>query len=238
VRYWRKRWATEGFRLADKAGRGRKPAFPPQAVALVKALACELPARRDEPLSRYSTAELARLVGAHPDAPATSPSTNWRILARDALQPWRHRSWITARDPCFAEKAGRVLDLYAGTWEGRPLAPADCVVSADEKTSIQARVRCAPTTPPLAGQAARVEHEYARGGALAYLAAWDVRRGGAIGRCDATTGIGPFGQLVDLVKGKGSAPARLWARYVSPASACLKGGRRTAGYDRSLWHDD
>jgi hypothetical protein len=29
VRYWRKRWATEGFRLADKAGRGRKPAFPP-----------------------------------------------------------------------------------------------------------------------------------------------------------------------------------------------------------------
>src|SRR5688500_1236537 len=29
VRYWRKRWATEGFRLADRGGQGRKPAFPP-----------------------------------------------------------------------------------------------------------------------------------------------------------------------------------------------------------------
>ena len=29
VRYWRKRWATGGFRLADQGGRGRKPAFPP-----------------------------------------------------------------------------------------------------------------------------------------------------------------------------------------------------------------
>src|SRR6266540_3019909 len=29
VRYWRRSWATEGFRLTDKAGRGRKPAFSP-----------------------------------------------------------------------------------------------------------------------------------------------------------------------------------------------------------------
>src|SRR5213075_921017 len=45
----------------------------------------------------------------------------------------------------------------------------------------------------------RVEHEYERGGALAYPAAWDVRRGGALGRCDTTTGSAPFGQLVDQV---------------------------------------
>jgi len=29
VRYWRHLWATQGFRLADKPGRGRTPAFPP-----------------------------------------------------------------------------------------------------------------------------------------------------------------------------------------------------------------
>ena len=29
VRGWRRTWATEGFRLTDKPGRGRKPAFPP-----------------------------------------------------------------------------------------------------------------------------------------------------------------------------------------------------------------
>lgn len=182
-------------------------------MATVKALACELPARRDQPLARYSTADLARLIAAHPDAPAMSRSTIWRILDGDALQPWRHRSWLFPRDPRFAAKAGRVLDLYAGWWEGRPLAPDDCVIGADEKTSIQARARCHATTPPRPGQAARVEHEYARGGALAYLAAWDVRRGGVIGRCEATTGIAPFGRLVAQVMAREpyrSAPRVFW----------------------------
>jgi hypothetical protein len=182
-----------------RRGAAASPRFPPLQVATVTALACEVPAQGDEPLSRFSTADLARRVSAHPAAPAMSRSTIWRILDRDALKPWRHRSWIFARDPCFAEKAGPVLDLYAGVWEGVPLGPDDHVLSADEKTSIQARQRCHPTTPPRPGQLARVEHEYKRGGALAYLAAWDVRRGGVIGRCEATTGIVPFGRLVDQV---------------------------------------
>ena len=192
---------------------GRSPRFPPLALATVKALACELPARREQPLSRYSTADLTRLIAAHPDAPPMSASTIWRILASDALKPWQHQHWLYPRDPRFAEKAGRVLDLYAGWWEGQPLSPDDCLISADEKTSIQARVRCHATTPARPGQAMRVEHEYARGGALAYLAAWDVRRGGVIGRCDATTGIVAFGQLVDLVMQREpyrSAPRVFW----------------------------
>jgi hypothetical protein len=174
-------------------------------VATVKALACELPAQRGEPLSRYSTAEIARLIREHPDAPAMSHSTIWRILAHDALKPWRFRSWLFPRDPPFAEKAGRVLDLYAGWWEGRPVHPDDCILSADEKTSIQARIRCHPSRPPAPrrgttpGQPIQVEHEYKRGGALAYLAAWDVRRGYIRGRCEATTGKAPFGRLVDQI---------------------------------------
>jgi len=106
-----------------------------------------------------------------------------------------------------------VLDLYAGTWEGQPLAPDDCLLSADEKTSIQARVRCHPATPPRPGQAMRVEHEYARGGALAYLAAWDVRHGRVVGRCEATTGIASFGRLVAQVMAQEpyrSAPRVFW----------------------------
>jgi hypothetical protein len=93
------------------------------------------------------------------------------------------------------------------------LSPDDCILSADEKTSIQARARCHATTPPRPGQAMRVEHGYARGGALAYLAAWDVRRGGVIGRCEAATGIAPFGRLVDQVMGQEpyrSAPHVFW----------------------------
>jgi hypothetical protein len=142
-----------------------------------------------------------------------SASTIWRILDHDALKPWQHHSWLYPRDPQFAAKAGRVLDLYAGLWAGQPLVPTDCILSADEKTSIQARVRCHATTPPLPGQPMRVEHEYQRGGALAYLAAWDVRRGGVIGRCDRTTGIAPFGALVAQVMAQEpyrSAPRVFW----------------------------
>jgi transposase len=45
----------------------------------------------------------------------------------------------------------------------------------------------------------RVEHEYDRGGALAYLAAWDVHQATLFGRCEQTTGIAPFGRLVAQV---------------------------------------
>ncbi len=77
-----------------------------------------------------------------------SASTVRRWLTDDALKPWQHRSWISIRDPDFAVKAARVLDLYAGIWDGQPLGPNDFVICADEKTSIQARCRCHPTLPP------------------------------------------------------------------------------------------
>lgn len=50
-----------------------------------------------------------------------SASTVRRWLAADALKPWQHRSWIFITDPDFCAKAARVLDLYARTWQGRPL---------------------------------------------------------------------------------------------------------------------
>jgi hypothetical protein len=52
-----------------------------------------------------------------------SDVTPWRWLGADALQPWRHRRWIFPRDAQFAEKAGRLLDLYARTWDGAALGP-------------------------------------------------------------------------------------------------------------------
>jgi DDE superfamily endonuclease len=45
----------------------------------------------------------------------------------------------------------------------------------------------------------RVEHEYERGGALAYLAAWDVHQARLFGHCEPSTGIQPFGRLVEQV---------------------------------------
>jgi hypothetical protein len=134
--------------------------------------------------------------------PALSNSTVSRWLSEDALRPWLHRSWIFPRDPDFEIKTARVLDLYQGFWDGRPLRPDEYVISADEKTSLQARIRLHPTQPPAPGQVMRVEHEYQRGGALAYLAAWDVRLAKLFGRCEPTTGIEPFGRLVEQVMGQ------------------------------------
>lgn len=162
----------------------------------IKALACELPARRGLPLARWSLNDLRREVLDQGLVAQISGTTLWRWLSQDALRPWRHRCWIFPRDPAFALKAGRVLDLYQRRWCGAALGPRDYVLCADEKTSIQARRRKHPSTPPQPGRPIRVEHEYARAGALAYIAAWDVHRAKLFGRCEPTTGIAPFERLV------------------------------------------
>jgi hypothetical protein len=179
-------------------GEGVTPFFPPLDHAVVKALACELVSQTHQPLSRQSLADLTGRAHQALGKPI-SRSTVGRILAADALKPWQYKYWIFPRDPLFADKAGRVLDLYAGVWEGQPLGPQDHMISADEKTSIQARIRCHPSLPPAPGRASYIEFAYERGGALQYLAGWDVRRGYVMGRCEAHTGIEPFGRLVDQV---------------------------------------
>ena len=67
--------------------------------------------------------------------------------------------------------AGRILDLYDRVWQGRALSAREFVISADEKSSIQARRRKQPTLAPASGRSTRVEHEYSREGAWTYLAA-------------------------------------------------------------------
>jgi DDE superfamily endonuclease len=173
--------------------------FPPEVVVAIKAMACELPGRLGVPLSRLHVPDIASEVISRGIVAEISGTTIWRWLCEDAIRPWKSRSWIFPRDPHFEEKAARVLDLYARVWEGKPLGKRDFVISADEKTSIQARRRRHPTVPAGPGRAARVEFEYKRGGALQYLAAWDVHRAKIFGRCEATTGIVPFCRLADQV---------------------------------------
>ena len=165
----------------------------------VKALACELPAESGLPLSRFSRQDLVREATRRGLVASISGSTLWRWLDADAIRPWQHRSWIFPRDPQFRAKAVRVLDLYQGGWQGQPLREDEFVISADEKTSIQARRRLHRTQPAQPGQPMRVEFEYERGGALQYLAGWDVRRAKIFGCCQSSTGIEPFGRLVHQI---------------------------------------
>ena len=157
---------TSALEAADRRS------FPPEVIVAVKALACELPSRLGVPLSRLHVPDIAAEVTERGIVAEVSGTTIWRWLSEDAIRPWKQRSWIFPRDPDFEAKAGRVLDLYARTWDAKPLGKRDFVISADEKTSIQARVRCHETLAPGSRRVARVEHQYDRGGALAYLAAW------------------------------------------------------------------
>jgi hypothetical protein len=118
---------------------GVRQHFPPEIVVQIKALACELPAKLDLPLSRLSINEVAREAVKQGLVAQISGTTVWRWLSADAIRPWRHRCWIFPRDPQFAEKACVVLDLYQRVWQGKQLKDDEYVLSTDEKTSIQAR---------------------------------------------------------------------------------------------------
>ena len=200
VSRWRKRFCEKGIDgLADRKRSGRPRVFAAEVVAEVKAMACAPPSEREVPLSRWSSAELAAQARAEGLVASVSASTVRRWLAADAIKPWQFRSWIFPRDPDFAAKAGRVLDLYERVWDGEDLGENEYVISADEKSQLQALSRCHPELAAAPGRARRVEFEYERHGTLAYLGAYDVHRAQLMGRIAPSTGIVPFTALVAQV---------------------------------------
>jgi len=188
--------STAWKNVLDRAALGL---FPPELVVQIKAIACELPAKYSIPLSRWSTEDIANFARQSGLVATLSGSTVWRWLHEDVIKPWQHRCWIFPRDPNFAAKAGRILDLYHKSWNGRRLKEDEFVLSADEKTSIQARARRHPTYPAQPDSPMKVEHEYKRCGAWAYIAALDVHRAKLFGLCNHSGGILPFDRLMNEV---------------------------------------
>jgi hypothetical protein len=168
-------------------------------VAGIKALACQPPEDRGVPLSRWSSLELAAQAVTERLVETISSSTVRRWLHGDAIKPWRYRSWIFPRDPQFAAKAARVLDLYGRVFDGVALGGDDYVISADEKSQLQALRPCHQGRPAGPGHLSQVEFEYERGGTLAYMGAYDVHRARLVGSVAEKTGIVPFMALVERV---------------------------------------
>src|SRR5271167_3146458 len=194
---WRKRFCEEGLAgLRDRPRTGRPRTFGAAVVAGIKALACEPPERRDVPLSRWSSLELAAQARSEGLVESISSSTVRRWLHSAAIKPWRYRSWIFPRDPDFATKATRVLERVV---DGVALGPYDYVISADEKSQLQALARCHPGLAADPGRLRRVEFEYERGGTLAYMGAYDVHRARLMGTVAEKTGIVPFMELAERV---------------------------------------
>jgi len=200
VRKWRGRFAVRGLDgLADLPRCGRPRRISELTRAAVVALACQLPAATGVPLSRWTGPELLAEITQAGLASQISASSVLRILAEHPVKPWQYRSWISPRDPDFAAKAAVILDLYQGYYHGTRLQPGDRILSVDAKPSIQARGRCCPTIAAARSRPVRVEHEYVRHGALALLAALDVRTGTVFAATPAATGITPFMDLIGQV---------------------------------------
>jgi len=87
----------------------------------------------------------------------------------------------------------------------------------------------------------RVSHDYDRGGALAYLAAYDVHQAQVFGRCEATTGIEPFTAVVEQVMTQepyASADRVIWGLLLhNPAKSALSQRLHRPRHDRAtpLW---
>jgi transposase len=125
VRKWPGRYARDRLAgLADAHRPGRPRRFSAVQRAQLTAIACELPATRGMPLSRWSSFELACEAIEAGIVVDISASTVRRWLAADAIKPWQYRSWIAPCAPDFAAKATVVLDLYARVFDGQPLGPA------------------------------------------------------------------------------------------------------------------
>lgn len=154
--------------------------FPPQVAMHLVKLACELPDIQGRSLSLWTCAELARALREAKVVDTISPQTVQRILESQKLKPWRVHYWLspkTPRDEAFRAQVLEICDLYT-----RPLQPCEQVLCLDEKTSLQPRTRTSATRPPQPGLVpARLEHEYARKGALNLIAAFNTRDGKVTG---------------------------------------------------------
>ena len=182
--------------LIDKPRSGRPVTYGVKERVQVIAIVCETLHEHDMPFSRFSNADLHRIVIKEAALSNISQASLARILDQNALKPWRYRYWLFPRDPDFVNKACVILDLYAGFWEGQRLGLDEYVLSVDEK-SIQALRRCHSSLPTIPGYEQRVEFEYQRLGTIAYHAAWDVFRGRIFGRVAPNTCIATFNQLVN-----------------------------------------
>lgn len=154
--------------------------FPPEVGMHLVKMACELPEEQGRSLSLWTCAELARSLGEVGVVESISPQSVQRILASHKLKPWRVHYWLSPkapRDEAFRAQVLEICDLYS-----RLLGEHERVLCLDEKTSLQPRTRSSETRPPQPALVPdRLEHEYARKGALNLFAAFDTRTGEVMG---------------------------------------------------------
>jgi transposase len=166
---WRRRFAELGLAgIARDRPRGGRPRARREAVEteILRKTTQETPANA----THWSTRTLARALG-------VSPSMVHRVWKANGLQPHRVRSFKVSQDPHFEEKLIDVVGLYLHPPE-RAL-----VLSADEKTQVQALDRTQPGLPMVPGRCGTLTHDYQRHGTTTLFAAIEMAQGHVIASC-------------------------------------------------------
>ena len=169
VARWRSRFAD--CRLAgiekDAPRSGRKPTRRDRvAAAIVQRTTQSRPANA----THWSVRTLA-------DELNVSPSMVHRVWVANGLRPHLMRTFKLSNDPQFVEKLVDIVGLYLNPPEHA------LVLSADEKSQIQALDRTQPGLPIKKGRCGTMTHDYKRNGTTTLFAALELAEGKVIGTC-------------------------------------------------------
>ena len=166
---WRSRFAKGGLAAIEKdlprGGRHATARAKHEAVIIKK-----VQEEKPENATHWSTRELAEAVG-------TSQNLVFRVLRANGLKPHLVRTFKISNDPRFEEKLRDVVGLYLNPPEHA------LVISADEKTSIQALDRTQPELPIKKGRCGTITHDYKRNGTTTLFAAIEMAAGRVISTC-------------------------------------------------------
>lgn len=169
VALWRGRFVKlgPGGLLKDAARRGRKPSIPAAVVAkVIEKTTQSRPANG----THWSRSTMAREAG-------VSDSTVGRIWKAHGLKPHRIDSFKISNDPEFASKLEAIVGLYLNPREHA------LVLSADEKSQIQALDRTQPGLPMKKGGGQTMTRDYKRNGTTTLFAALNTATGEVFGLC-------------------------------------------------------
>jgi len=166
---WRSRFAASGLAGIEKdaPGRGRKPVLRDR---LVRKILDTTTQQKPANATHWSTRTLAEALG-------TSPSMVQRVWKANNLKPHLVRTFKLSNDPHFVEKVIDVVGLYLNPPEHA------LVLSADEKSQIQALDRTQPGLPIKKGRCGTMTHDSKRNGTTTLFAAIELAEGKLIGTC-------------------------------------------------------
>jgi transposase len=166
---WRSRFLAQGISglLKDAPRSGRKPVISAATVAdVVRRTTQTTP----DSATHWSRSIMARQAG-------ISDSSVGRIWRAHGLKPHRIESFKISNDPNFVEKLDDIVGLYLNPPEHA------LVLSADEKSQIQALDRTQPGLPMKKGRGQTMTHDYKRNGTTTLFAALNTATGEVYGLC-------------------------------------------------------